>query len=218
MNFVRSFSLPKPVPGCTYAVFRLAVPRSRAGQLDYNTTRASLCQHLFSIFSTNFSLPFWALCILLSAAHQTTRGGFLGAGGGWAAAARCFHCPQRSWLRERSPGGLQAAPTSNGKSDDSAETPPLPERSCGGVKTPPYKPTEDPTDRKTAIIRQSGEIHNNSKPKPQIASSLLYGSPWGPPGKLAKVLLAVWLPRAYTGSQNTTGMGIANDEDLPYKG
>ena len=82
MNFVRNFSLPKPVPGCTYAVFRLAVLRSRAGQLDYNTTRTPLCQHLFSIFSTNFSPPFWALCILLSAARRTTRGGFLGAGGG----------------------------------------------------------------------------------------------------------------------------------------
>ena len=108
MNFVRNFSLPKPVPGCTYAVFRLAVPRSRAGQLDYNTTRASLCQHLFSIFSTNFSPPFWALCILLSAARRTQEGDF-GGRRGWAAAARCFHCPQRSWLRERSPGGLQAA-------------------------------------------------------------------------------------------------------------
>ena len=32
----------------------------------------------FSIFSTNFSPPFWALCILLSAARRTTRGGFEG--------------------------------------------------------------------------------------------------------------------------------------------
>ena len=125
---------------------RRCVPRSHAGQLDYNTTRASLCQHLFSIFSTNFSPPFWALCILLSAARRTTRGGFLGGRRGWAAAARCFHCPQRSWLRERSPGGLQAAPTSNGKSGSLSETPRLPERSCGGVQTPPYKPTEDPND------------------------------------------------------------------------
>src|SRR5699024_2854668 len=50
--------------------------------------------------------------------------GIFGGRRGWAAAARCFHCPQRSWLRERSPGGLQAAPTSNGKSGVLSGTPP----------------------------------------------------------------------------------------------
>ena len=32
--------------------------RSRAGQLDYNTTGNRLCQHLFSVFSTLFSISF----------------------------------------------------------------------------------------------------------------------------------------------------------------
>ena len=133
----------------------------------------------FSIFSTNFSLPFWALCILLSAARRTTRGGFFWAHGVWALiaaahphsvgrgldpAVRFFLCPQRFGLRERSPGGLQAAPTSNGKSGVLSGTPPLPERSCGGVQTPPYKPTEDPTNRKTTIIRQSGETRASFRP------------------------------------------------------
>ena len=172
----------------------------------------------FRFFRQIFPRPFGHSVYRASCPARPQEGDFWGQAGGLASAARCFHCPQRSGRRERSPGGLQAAPTSNGKSGGLSGTPPLPERSCGGVKTPPYKPTEDPTNRKTTIIRQSGEIHNNSKPKPQIASSLLYGSPWGPPGKLAKVLLAVWLPRAYTGRQNNTGMGIANDEDLPYKG
>ena len=188
MNFVRSFPLPKPVPGCTYAVFRLAVPRFRAGQLDYNTTPNPLCQHLFSIFSTNFFPPICAPCISCIRPRPTTRGGFEGGRRGWAAAARCFHCPQRSGRRARSPGGLQAAPTSNGKSDDSAGTPPLLERSCGGVKTPPYKPTEDPTDRKTTIIRQSWEIHSNSKPKPQTTNCifLIIWESLGPAGQTCK--------------------------------
>ena len=61
---------------------RRCVLRFRAGQLDYNTTPDPLCQHLFSIFSTNFSPPICAPCISCIPRHPTTRGGFLGAGGG----------------------------------------------------------------------------------------------------------------------------------------
>ena len=233
MNFVRSFPLPKPVPGCTYAVFRLAVPRSRAGQLDYNTTRAPLCQHLFSIFSTNFSPPFWALCILLSAARRTTRGGFFWAHGVWALIAAAHPHSVGRGLDPAVGFSFARNVSDYGNVPRAACRPPLrpmvnravrrEHRPCrtalaAGSRPRPTNLRKIRTPHKTTIIRQSGEIHNNSKPKPQIASSLLYGSPWGPPGKLAKVLLAVWLPRAYTGRQNNTGTGIANDEDLPYKG
>ena len=128
-------------------------------------------------------------------------------GRGLDPAVRFFLCPQHSWLRKRPPGGLQAAPTSNGKSGGSAGTPRLPERSCGGVKTPPYKPTEDPnapqnhnhrtgqraprkirTPHKTAIIGQSGEIHNNSEPKSQTTNCifLIIWEPLGPAGQTCK--------------------------------
>ena len=75
---------------------------------------------------------------MIAAAHPHS------VGRGLDPAVRFFLCPQRSGLRERSPGGLQAAPTSNGKSGGLSGTPRLPERSCGGVQTPPYKPAEDP--------------------------------------------------------------------------
>ena len=102
---------------------------------------------------------------------------------------------------------LGAAPTSNGKSGGSAETPRLPGRSCGGVKTPPYNPTEDPnapqnhdhrtgqraprkvrTTHKTATIRQSGEIHSNSKPKSQTTNCvfLIIWESLGPAGQTCK--------------------------------
>ena len=155
MNFFsRAFRSRNPFQAVPMRFSRRCVPRSHAGQLDYNTTRASLCQHLFSIFSTNFSPPFWAPCISCIPPRPTTRGGFFWAHGVWALiaaahphsvgrgldpAVRFFLCPQRSGLRERSPGGLQAAPTSNGKSGGLSGTPRLPERSCGGVQTPPYK-------------------------------------------------------------------------------
>ena len=157
MNFVRSFSLPKPVPGCTYAVLRLAVLRSRAGQLDYNTTRAPLCQHLFSIFSTNFSSPFWALCILLSAARQTTRGGFLRAGGGGLR-------PHGVFIARNVPDC--------GNAPRAAYRPPLhsmvnrtirrKRRACLGVPAAGSRPRPTNlrkirTTHKTAIIRQSWE-------------------------------------------------------------
>ena len=188
MNFVRSFSLPKPVPGCTYAVFRLAVLRSRAGQLDYNTTRAPLCQHLFSIFSTNFSPPFWALCILLSAARRTTRGGFLGAGGGGLR-------PHGVFIARNVPG-CRNAPRA-------AYRPPLhpmvnrtirrERRACRNVPAAGSRPR--PTNlrkirmtRKTTIIRQSGEIHNNSKPKPQTTNCIfvIIWESLGPAGQTCK--------------------------------
>ena len=157
MNFVRSFPLPKPVPGCTYAVLRLAAPRSRAGQLDYNTTRASLCQHLFSIFSTNFFPPFWALCISCIPPHPTTRGGFLGAGGGGLR-------PHGVFIAHNVPGG--------GNVPRAACRPPLhprvnrtirrEHRPCRNAPAAGSRPR--PTNlrkirmtRKTTIIRQSGE-------------------------------------------------------------
>ena len=161
MNFVRSFSLPKPVPGCTYAVFRLAVLRSRAGQLDYNTTRASLCQHLFSIFSTNFSPPFWALCILLSAARQTTRGGFLRAGGGGLR-------PHGVFIARNVPGC--------GNAPRAAYRPPLhpmvnrtirrERRACrnvpaAGSRPRPTIPRQFRTTHKTAIIGCTGETRDS---------------------------------------------------------
>ena len=164
MNFVRNFSFPKPVPGCTYAVLRLAVLRSRAGQLDYNTTRTSLCQHLFSIFSTNFSPPFWALCILLSAARRTTRGGFLGAGGGGLR-------PHGVFIARNVPGC--------GNAPRAACRPPLhpmvnravrrERRACLGVpaagsRPRPTNPRKIRTTRKTAIIRQSGETRASFRP------------------------------------------------------
>ena len=188
MNFVRNFSLPKPVPGCTYAVFRLAAPRSRAGQLDYNTTRAPLCQHLFSIFSTNFSPPFWALCILLSAARRTTRGGFLGAGGGGLR-------PHGVFIARNVPGC--------GNAPRAACRPPLhpmvnrtirrERRPCRNAPAAGSRPR--PTNlrkirltRKTTIIRQSGEIHNNSKPKPQTTNCIfvIIWESLGPAGQTCK--------------------------------
>ena len=188
MNFVRSFSLPKPVPGCTYAVFRLAVLRSRAGQLDYNTTRASLCQHLFSIFSTNFSPPFWALCILLSATRRTTRGGFLRAGGGGLR-------PHGVFIARNVPGC--------GNAPRAAYRPPLhpmvnrtirrERRACrnvpaAGSRPRPTNPRKIRTTRKTTIIRQSGEIHNNFKPKPQTTNCIfvIIWESLGPAGQTCK--------------------------------
>ena len=49
----------KSLKGCCYAVFSGFPYRSRAGQLDYNTTGNPLCQQLFSVFLTNFGLVFW---------------------------------------------------------------------------------------------------------------------------------------------------------------
>ena len=57
--FSRSEAPRKPLKGCCYAVFSGFPCRSRAGQLDYNTTGKPLCQHLFSDFLTNFGLVFW---------------------------------------------------------------------------------------------------------------------------------------------------------------
>ena len=180
--------LPKPVPGCTYAVFRLAAPRSRAGQLDYNTTRTPLCQHLFSIFSTNFSPPFWALCILLSTARRTTRGGFLGAGGGGLR-------PHGVFIARNVPG-CRNAPRA-------AYRPPLhpmvnrtirrERRACRNVPAAGSRPRPTNlrkirTTRKTAIIGQSWEIHSNSKPKPQTTNCIfvIIWESLGPAGQTCK--------------------------------
>ena len=57
--FFVSRSSRKAFKGCCYAVFSGCLCRSRAGQLDYNTTGNSVCQHLFLIFLTNFSAYFW---------------------------------------------------------------------------------------------------------------------------------------------------------------
>ena len=53
--FSRSQAPRKAFKGCCYAVFSGCLCRSRAGQLDYNTTGKPLCQHLFSDFLTFFS-------------------------------------------------------------------------------------------------------------------------------------------------------------------
>ena len=43
-------------------------------------------------------------------------------------------------------GGVHAALTSSGEPGGLMGTSHLPGRSCGGVKTPPYEPTEIPND------------------------------------------------------------------------
>ncbi len=57
--FSQSLAPRKALKGCCYAVFSGFPCRSRAGQLDYNTTGETLCQHFFSFFSTNFSGILW---------------------------------------------------------------------------------------------------------------------------------------------------------------
>ena len=64
-SFFVSRSSRKAFKGCCYAVFSSCLCRSRAGQLDYNTTGKPLCQHLFSDFLTNFSGGFWLNSISL---------------------------------------------------------------------------------------------------------------------------------------------------------
>ena len=161
MNFVRNFSLPKPVPGCTYAVLRLAVLRSRAGQLDYNTTRTPLCQHLFSIFLTNFSPPFWALCILLSAARRTTRGGFLGAGGGGLRLHGVFiarnvpDCGNAPRAAYRPPLHPMVNRTIRREHRPCRNAP------AAGSRPRPTNLRKIRTTRKTAIIGQSGETRDS---------------------------------------------------------
>ncbi|WP_300252287.1 hypothetical protein, partial [uncultured Subdoligranulum sp.] len=129
--FSGAFCSRKPFQAVPMRFSRRRVLRSRAGQLDYNTTEETLCQHFFHFFRQIFPRPF---------GHSV------------------YCCP------------------------------------------PPTKPQE------------GGPLFFF------LPASFIKGSLCDSPGKLAKVLLAVWLPRAYTGRQNNTGTDIANDEDLPYKG
>ena len=72
-SFFEAQELRKAFKGCCYAVFSGCRGRSRAGQLSYNTTGATICQHLFSIFLTNFLGHIWAPCILWALHFAATR-------------------------------------------------------------------------------------------------------------------------------------------------
>ena len=65
--FFRNRSSRKALKGCCYAVFSGCRGRSRAGQLDYNTTGNRLCQHLFfGFFDTFFDFFFSRRYIVIS--------------------------------------------------------------------------------------------------------------------------------------------------------
>ena len=62
-SFFRNRSSRKALKGCCYAVFSGCPRRSRAGQLDYNTTPGFVCQRLFCIF---FDFFLRKRCIVVS--------------------------------------------------------------------------------------------------------------------------------------------------------
>ena len=48
---------------------------SAAGQLEYSIIHTPGCQHLFSVFLTNFEMDFWARCMLGTRGSTTTKCG-----------------------------------------------------------------------------------------------------------------------------------------------
>ena len=58
-SFSRSSGASESLQRLLLCGFSGCLCRSRAGQLDYNTTGEPVCQHLFSDFLTFFSVHFW---------------------------------------------------------------------------------------------------------------------------------------------------------------